>query len=228
MYRTFQNTNKEILNFIGLKNSFFQDEKDFTKSVLPTFISESYWFIATSSSLSDFGKLILEFDDGSIIFNVKSTFIATEGFSQRIYKIDFLSKKIPQKVIQSFTDYKNLLLEGERRKEERLEIGLKNWEKFNLTSPQQFFMFNSEEYKCILNNVSMHGLQIAGEIVQAKENFSKIKICVHFSNPDEYCFLSGTVVYFEPVVPLGKYYIKLDFPVSINWIKRLSEYKKNE
>ena len=214
--------NNEIMDYLKLKNIFIELKGGITSVIIPVKIFKTHINIYSSANLEEQKCILkLEFRNGEefrIVCDIEKNSDEINCFS--CYFDDPLPESILVKVSELDTLYQN----SNKRSEQRLEIGLENWQKFGMVRCDCNFTFNKHTVKTIISNASYHGTLLIGE-----RSLAQIGELVCFNCAFKDCAISqkANIINAEFVTQAYfKYSLHFIDPVSLYWIKKIDDFLK--
>lgn len=209
----------EAIKFLEIKNIFFETDGGITTIINPIEFSTSFLLVNSSAKLPPFGKIVVVTNTAEYKIDVKAIFD-----KYNVYKL-YLVSSLPEDLSLKIKDLNYISAESEKRKEERYEIGLENWEKFGLLKPECCIQVHGEKIKCVISNASIHGVLLIGS-----RSFITIGQPVVFTCQFHLLHKISQQAVLVTSENLTKSYFKyaLQFidPVSIYWKKQIITYSK--
>ena len=214
--------NNEIMDYLRLKNIFLELPGGITSVIIPVKISNVSITVFSSANLEE-QKCILkpEFRNGEdfrIVCDIEKN--PDEGNCYNCYFDD----PLPQPLLVKVSELDTLCKNSNKRCEQRLEIGLENWQKFDMVRCDCNFTFNKHTVKTIISNASYHGVLLIGE-----RSFAQIGELVTFNCAFNDCAISqkANIINAEIITQTYfKYSLHFIEPVSLYWIKKIDNFQK--
>lgn len=221
----FSKLSNESLNYLGIKNTYFDFSDGITTVIKPIHIDLYKWEIISGSELSNQGKLIIEFDTNEKIV-LPCTVLKSNELDFNTYILKF-SENINSIFAEKLQNFKKITSGSEKRKERRYDVGLENWRVFGLTKPEVYLYHNKKNYKCVINNVSVHGTLLTGETAPISNNETVNFVC-NFHNPIENIIQTAILINCNNLGSnYSRYSLQFTDPVSFVWQERIDQYSKN-
>lgn len=223
----FSKLSNEVLNYLGIKNTFFSFPGGITAMIKPLYIDADKWEVLSSSELPPKGNLVIEIREREKI-NVNCSVEKSDNESINSYILTFDSF-FDNSFLDRLSKFKKVTKESEGRKEARFNVGLDNWQSFGLLKPEVFLISHKKNYKCIINNVSFHGALLTGETAPISTNEPGISFMCFFDKPKIHVFQTALVVNCQNLHKnYSRYSLQFLDPVSLAWQERLLEYAQTQ
>lgn len=221
----FSKLSSEVLGYLGINNTYFEIANGITTTVKPLYIERNSWEIISASKLPNTGNLIIEFSNNEKT-SVECSVLENKTEHINSYTLSF-TNKLNSPFLDKLSKVKNINAESEQRREERYLVGLAKWKEFGLSHPETFLVHNSINCKCIINNVSVHGVLLTGETASISKNEVVNFIC-EFENFKS-ILQSALIVNCQNLVKnYSRYSLQFLDPISLTWQERLIEYSRNK
>lgn len=223
----FSKLSNEVLNYLGIKNTFFSFPGGVTAMIKPMYIEKDSWEVISSSELPLCGTLVIEGKEKEKT-NILCTVSKSKNENINSYILKF-QDGMDEAFTQKLSKFKNVTKESEGRKEARFNVGLDNWQSFGLLKPEVFLIANKKNYKCVINNVSFHGALLTGETAPISQNEPGINFMCRFDNPKICVLQNALVVNCQNIHKnYSRYSLQFLDPVSLAWQERLLEYAQTQ
>ncbi len=214
----------EILRLLGIDNCYLGSEKT-EFCFITKIISIHEWEMRVSCPLTEEQTVLhIRFRDEYVTIPVN--FYCE--VSELTYR--FFIKEIPSALAERITSYEEERKKAFKRSEQRYSVGMTGSKLFGLSGPEQRVYIKGKEKPCLINNVSLHGVQFlsyADDAVQSGEHIYVIQM--QFLQPLEMVVVKGILMRIEKQKELfSMYSLKLIDPVCESWRERIQRYSKIE
>lgn len=215
----------DVLKFLEITNCYFKySDSAETIIIKPIIIDVSFWIVMAANNIPQGGKLVIHTDE-IYALDVETEPYMFEDDDTTYVKLCF-TQQIPEELQSRITKYTILRQFSEKRKEERYDIGLANWELFGLEKAEQKLFHNkNSSIKCIISNISVHGALVTGKAAYIRIGENVAKLYCTFNNPIDTIMQSALIVRIDKKTSqLYRYSLRFIEPVSLGWQGRFNSY----
>lgn len=222
----FSKLSNEVINYLGIKNTYFLLADGITSLVKPMYIAPQKWEIISASPLPEFGTLIIELRNNVKYSVLCSVSQLSNNFNSYLLMFE---NQLDQAFIDRLSKFHQITSASEKRRESRYNIGIENWKTFGLSKPEVQIVFDSKTYKCIINNVSVHGALLTGETASISQNGSMINFVCSFNDPAANVFQNALIVNCQNLQKnYSRYSLQFLDPVSFIWQERIQKFEEKQ
>lgn len=212
----------ELCKYLKIDNFFIYLEEETTCVATPMEVNREAVIIYCTGDLPNNTFLQIEFNDGEII---KIAVSIKKNNDKDYHYCCYFESALPQSFDEKIQKLSSICKIRNKRNEVRFDVGLKNWRLFGLTNPECFFLFQEKKVKCILGNVSLHGLMLIGMRCSIRIGELAPFKCYTASG---IISINGSLVKTEALVDsYFRYAFRLLEPLPIRWIELIRNYEVN-
>lgn len=211
---------REHLRLLDIKNIYFKTFGGITTLIQIVNMNENTTTIITSDEVAEKGILYIELSNESKIEMFVSSI---KDFAEKNTFTLFYEDPLPEEFIFKLQKLNSIIKTSEQRKELRYEIGLDNWKQFGLKKPDIIFTEkNLNQTKCVINNVSIHGVLLTG--IRSNINIGDKVFFICDFEEKQIKQLSIVINVAKCGTGYYKYSLRFLEPLSLIWCNHIIDY----